>query len=64
MIKGNAGVSQGQPDVKLLGNPQWPPNLVTRTCSQSVRDCWGQRSHSGKKGITFSIFSIHLAQEL
>ena len=27
----HAGVSQGQPDVKLLGNPQWPPNFDTRT---------------------------------
>ena len=30
-VKGHAGVSQSQPDVKLLGNPQWLPNLVTRT---------------------------------
>ena len=24
-IKGQAGVKQGHPEVKLLGNPQWPP---------------------------------------
>ena len=43
VVKGNAGVSQGQPEVKLLWNVlQWL-NLV-RTPDQSTVHCWGQRS--------------------
>ena len=30
-VKGHAGVSQGQPEVKLLRNAIWPPNLVKNT---------------------------------
>ena len=41
-IKGHAVVSQGQPQVKLLGNPQLPSHLVTRTPDQSATQCWGQ----------------------
>ena len=29
--KGHAGVSQGQPEVKLLRNAIWPPKLVKNT---------------------------------
>ena len=38
-VRGNAGVIRGQPDVILLRNFQWPPNLVTRTPDQSVTHC-------------------------
>ena len=30
-VKGHASSIWGQPKVKLLWNPLWPPNLVTRT---------------------------------
>ena len=39
-VKGHAGVSQGQPEVKLLSNAVWPPNLERRTLDQSVTHCW------------------------
>ena len=49
-VKGHVGVSQGQPEVKLLWNPKWPPNLVTRTPDQGIIHCWGHRSCSSNKG--------------
>ena len=45
-VRGHAGVSQGQPEVKLLRNAVWPPNLVGRTLDQSVTHCW-VRGHAG-----------------
>ena len=45
-VKGHAGVSQGQPEVKLLRNAVWPPNLVGRILDQSVTHCW-VRGHAG-----------------
>ena len=39
-VKGHAGVSQGQPEAKLLRNAIWPQNLVGRTLDQSVTHCW------------------------
>ena len=51
-VKGHAGVSQGQPEVKFLTNVLWPPNLVERTPDQSVMHWWGQRSCSDQLGST------------
>ena len=45
-VKGHAGVSQGQPEIKLLRSAVWPPNLVERTLDQSVTHCW-VRGHAG-----------------
>ena len=49
-VKGPAGVSWGQPKVKLLRNALWLPNLVGRTLDQSVMYCWDQRSCRGQLG--------------
>ena len=35
-VKGHAGVSWGQPEVKLLRNALWQPNLVGRTLDRRV----------------------------
>ena len=51
-VKGHAGVSQGQLEVKLLTNALWTPDLVGRTPDQSVNHCWGQRSCRGQPGST------------
>ena len=53
-VKGLAGVSQGQPEVKLRRNDVWPPNFVGRTPDQSVTHCWGQRSCRRQPGSTRS----------
>ena len=44
-VKGHAGVTQGQPEVKLLGNPQWPTNLETTTPTrgQLLRNAQGHQ---------------------
>ena len=47
-VKGHAGVSQGQPEVKFLRNALWPPNLVERTPDQSAMHWWDQRSCRGQ----------------
>ena len=49
-VKGHAGVSQGQPGVKMLKYVLWLPNLVGRTPDQSVMYYWGQRSCRGQLG--------------
>ena len=51
-VKGHAGVSWGQPEVKLLRNALWLPNLVGRTPDRSVMHCWGKRSCRGQLGST------------
>ena len=40
------GSCRGQPEVKLLRNAVWPPNLVGRTLDQSVTHCL-VRGHAG-----------------
>ena len=57
-VKGHVGLSRGQPEVKLLKNAPWLPNLVGRTPNQSVMHCWGQMSCRGQPGST----SIQIAQ--
>ena len=49
-VKGHAGVSWGQPGVKLLRNALWLPNLVGRTPDQSVMHCW-VKGHAGSVGV-------------
>ena len=34
--QGHAGVTQGQPEVKLLRNPLFPTNLITRTADAAL----------------------------
>ena len=34
---------QGHPEVKLLWNALWPPNLLGRTPWPKCKHCWGQR---------------------
>ena len=51
-VKGHIGVNWGQPEVTLLRNVVWLPNLVGRTSDQSVIHCWGQRSCRGQSGST------------
>ena len=50
--KSNAVVSYGQPEVKMLRNTLWPPNLVGRIPDQSIMLCWDQRSCRGQPGST------------
>ena len=45
-VKGHAGVSQGQPEVKFFRNALWPPNLAGRTPDQSVMHRW-VKGHAG-----------------
>ena len=52
-VKGHTGVSKGQPEVKLLRNAVWPPNLVGRTPDQRVTHCWGRRSCRGQPEVKF-----------
>ena len=44
-VKDHAGLTWGQPEVKLLGIPHWRPNLVTRTPDQSLTHC-GVKGHA------------------
>ena len=54
-VKGHAGVSKGQPKVKLLRNAVWPLNLVGRTPDQSVTHCRGRRSCRGHPGSSLCV---------
>ena len=45
-VRGHAGVSQGQPEVKFFRNALWPPNLAERTPAQSVMHRW-VKGHAG-----------------
>ena len=45
-VRGHAGVSQGQPEVKFFRNALWPPNLAERTPDQSVMHRW-VKDHAG-----------------
>ena len=56
VVKGHIGVIKSQPEVKLVRNTLWPPNLVRKTPDQSGRYCCGQRSHMGHVGLTKVIF--------
>ena len=53
----HAGVTWGQPGVKLLRNALWSPNLVGRIPDQSVKHCWGQRSYRGQLGSSRGQFA-------
>ena len=43
---------KGHPEVKLLRNALWPPNLVGRTPDRNMKHCRGQRSRRGHPGST------------
>ena len=52
VVKGHAGVKQGQPGVKLLGNTLWLPSLVERNPDRIILQCWGRRSCGVRWGST------------
>ena len=45
-VQGHAGVSWGQPEVKVLRNALRPPNWVGRTLDQSILHYW-VKGHAG-----------------
>ena len=44
--QGHAGISRGQPEVKLLRNALWLPNFIIRTSDQSIIHC-GVKGQAG-----------------
>ena len=55
---------RGQPAVKLLENPQWPPDLVAWTPDQSVTHCWGQSHKGSTRGQLLRNASDHEMQPI
>ena len=45
-VKGHAEINWGQPEVKLLRNTIWLPDLVGKTSDQSVMQC-EVKGHAG-----------------
>ena len=46
-VKDHIAVMRGPPEIWLLKNILWPPNLIKRTPDQRGTQWWGQRSYRG-----------------
>ena len=53
----NPSKVKGHPEVKLLRNALWVPNLIGRTPVQSVMHYWGQRLCTDQQGSTRGQFT-------